>query len=105
LRKRSKPTRVKHLLGALPWGSLKALLTNIKLGWRGLTGTNTLAYFEHFEITAEAREEIEKKIETYMSPIFQFDIFKLSKAISFNFHSSKKLILFSFLELASIGSY
>ncbi len=24
---------------------------NIRLGWKDLTGTNTLAYYEHWEIT------------------------------------------------------
>jgi hypothetical protein len=34
-----------HLKGAsLRWAP--ALLTNIKLGWKGLLGTNTLAYFQ-----------------------------------------------------------
>jgi hypothetical protein len=27
-----------------------ALLTNIRLGWKCLPGTNTLAYYEHSEI-------------------------------------------------------
>jgi hypothetical protein len=29
-------------------GGLLALPTNISLGWRGFSGTNTLAYYEHF---------------------------------------------------------
>jgi hypothetical protein len=28
-----------------------ALPTNIRLGWKGLPGTNTLAYYENSEIT------------------------------------------------------
>jgi hypothetical protein len=38
--------RVEHLKGALLTYSL-ALLANIRLGWRGFTGTNTLAYYEN----------------------------------------------------------
>ncbi len=34
-----------------PLEMLLALPTNIVLGWKGLTGTNTLAYYEHFYIT------------------------------------------------------
>jgi hypothetical protein len=29
-----------------------ALLANIRLGWKGITGTSTLAYFEHSLIMA-----------------------------------------------------
>jgi len=32
--------------------TLLALPTNIRLGWKGLAGTNTLAYYEHLQITA-----------------------------------------------------
>ncbi len=40
-------TRVDNLKGAsLGWA--KALLANIWLGWKGLQGTNTPAYCEHF---------------------------------------------------------
>jgi hypothetical protein len=28
----------------------QASLANIKLGWKGLLGTNTLAYYEQFQI-------------------------------------------------------
>ncbi len=39
--------RVKHFtLGYAP-----ALLTNIRLGWKSLPGTNTLAYYENSKIT------------------------------------------------------
>jgi hypothetical protein len=44
LRERAEPTRVKYLSLALPSGRLLALPTNITLGWKGLTGKNTLAY-------------------------------------------------------------
>ncbi len=29
-------------------GRLLALLANIELGWKGLSGTNTLAYYENY---------------------------------------------------------
>jgi len=35
---------VKHLLGAPFYGRLLALPTDIRLGWKCLPGTNTLAY-------------------------------------------------------------
>ncbi len=38
---------VKHLSDA----PLQALPANIKLGWKGLPGTNTLAYYESSQIT------------------------------------------------------
>ncbi len=41
---------MEHLKGVLLEKSL-ALPTNIRLGWRGLPGTNTLAYYENPEIT------------------------------------------------------
>jgi hypothetical protein len=34
-----------------------ALLANIGMGWKGLPGTNTLAYYEHFEITTVKKIE------------------------------------------------
>jgi hypothetical protein len=44
---RLEPTYVKKLSGAALWGRLLALPTNIRLGWKGLPGTNTLAYFKN----------------------------------------------------------
>jgi hypothetical protein len=38
--------KVIRVSGALLYFRLHALLTNIKLGWKGLRGTNTLAYYE-----------------------------------------------------------
>ena len=35
------------LLGAPPYARLQALPTNIRLGLKGLSGTNTLAYHEN----------------------------------------------------------
>jgi hypothetical protein len=43
--------RVEHLKGAsLGWAP--ALLANIRLGWKGFPGTNTLAYYEKSKLTA-----------------------------------------------------
>jgi hypothetical protein len=42
--------RETHLKGA-SLGQAPALLTNIRLGWKGLPGTNTLAYYEHSQLT------------------------------------------------------
>ncbi len=47
-----KPTQVKHLSGAPLYGNLLALPTNIRLGWKGLSGTNALAYYEKAQLTA-----------------------------------------------------
>jgi hypothetical protein len=50
---RPEPTRVEHVIDAPLYGRLLALPTNIRLGWKGLTGTKTLAYYEHLQITDE----------------------------------------------------
>jgi hypothetical protein len=42
--------RLEHLKGA-SLGYAPALPTNIRLGWRSLPGTNTLAYYEDPQIT------------------------------------------------------
>ncbi len=42
-----QPTRVKHLLGVAQLGGLLVSPTNTRLGWKGLLGTNTLAYYEN----------------------------------------------------------
>jgi hypothetical protein len=44
LRVRTVPTPVKPLSGDPLGGRLMALPTSIRLGWKGLPGTNTLAY-------------------------------------------------------------
>ncbi len=41
--------RVGHLSGA-PLGYAPALIANIRPWWKGLPGTNTLAYYEHLQI-------------------------------------------------------
>jgi hypothetical protein len=46
LQVRPEPTQVKHLLGAPLQVRLQALSTNIRLGRKGLPGTNALAYYE-----------------------------------------------------------
>jgi len=43
---------VKDLLGAPLWGKTLALPTNIRLGRKGLPGTNTQASYENALITA-----------------------------------------------------
>jgi hypothetical protein len=43
-------SRVKHLKGVL-LGYSAALLENIRLGWKGLPGIITLAYYENSLIT------------------------------------------------------
>jgi hypothetical protein len=47
---RESKRRNKKILGSLSgaplWGGLLALPANIRLGWRGLPGTNTLAHYE-----------------------------------------------------------
>jgi hypothetical protein len=40
----SKPILVEHLAGTPLSGRLLALTANIKLGWKGLAGTNTPVY-------------------------------------------------------------
>jgi hypothetical protein len=47
--------RMKNLPCAPDKGRLLALPTNIKLVWKGLSGTNTLAYYKHLQITAVRR--------------------------------------------------
>ncbi len=42
-----EPTGVKHLSGVTQQGRLQALPTNIRLNWKGLPVTNTLAHYEH----------------------------------------------------------
>ncbi len=48
---RQDPTQVKHLSGAPLKGRLMALSTNNRLGWNGLLGANTLAYYENSQLT------------------------------------------------------
>jgi len=47
---RPELTQVKRLLSAPLQGMLLALPTNIRLGWKGLPGTNTVAYYKHFKL-------------------------------------------------------
>jgi hypothetical protein len=42
---------VRHLSGAPLYGRLLALPTNIRLGWKGLLGTNALSYNEEASLT------------------------------------------------------
>ncbi len=43
--------KVKHLK-IISLRHALALLTNTRLGWKGLRGTNTLAYYKHSKLTA-----------------------------------------------------
>jgi hypothetical protein len=43
----------KHLSDASLQDRFLALITNIRIGLKGLSGTNTLAYYEHSLITVE----------------------------------------------------
>ncbi len=43
---------MKCLSGAPLYGKLLALPTNVRLGWKSLPRTNTLAYYKSLEITA-----------------------------------------------------
>ncbi len=45
--------RVEHVRGTLLKGRLLTLTTNTRLGWKGMPGINTLAYYEHSYITDE----------------------------------------------------
>ncbi len=38
--------------GASLYGRILASLTNFRLGWKGLPGTNALAYYEKVQLTA-----------------------------------------------------
>ncbi len=49
---RLESTRVKQLPGAPLLGRLLASPTNVRLGWKGLPRTNTLAYYKNLTITA-----------------------------------------------------
>jgi hypothetical protein len=48
LQVRLELTQLKQILNALIYGSFLALPTNINLGQKGLQGTDTPAYYEHF---------------------------------------------------------
>jgi hypothetical protein len=41
---------MKLLSGVAFWGRLLALSTNIKLGWKGLPCTNTIACYAHLKV-------------------------------------------------------
>ncbi len=45
-------TQVKHMSGAQLLSRLLDLPANIRLGWKGLQGTRTLANYEHLYIRA-----------------------------------------------------
>jgi hypothetical protein len=45
-------TQVKHLSSAAVYYRLLVLQTDIRIGWKGLPRTNTIAYYEYSQITA-----------------------------------------------------
>ncbi len=47
LQVRTELISVEHLSGTPPLGRLLALSANNRIGWKGLTRKNTLAYYEH----------------------------------------------------------
>ncbi len=49
---KAKPTPLKHLSSDPLQVMFLALPTNIRLNWKSLPGTNTVAYYEHSKITA-----------------------------------------------------
>jgi hypothetical protein len=63
---------VKHISGAPPLGRLLALPTNIRLGWRGLAGTNTLVYYEKAKL---------KRLYITLGPVI--NVIKLFMAVIF----------------------
>jgi hypothetical protein len=46
LRVRPEPISVEHLSGTPLFNRLMAVSANIRQGWKGLPGTNTLAYYK-----------------------------------------------------------
>ncbi len=76
--------RVEHHWGAL-FGKAVAFIANIKLGWKGLTKTNTLAYYQHLLIM---------DIKSFITLGPSVNVIKL-------FSSANKLECFSFANLFS----
>jgi hypothetical protein len=62
---------VKHLSGAQLLGRLLGLPTNIRLGWKSLPGTNTLAYYIHGQITVVKKAQGVITINQYRFIIYE----------------------------------
>jgi hypothetical protein len=59
-------------LSGAPGRLAPALLTNIRLAWKGLTGTNTLAYYENSSIT---------KVKSFITMCSGVNLIKLFTAV------------------------
>ncbi len=70
---------MKRLSDATLQGRLLALPTKSGIGWKGLSGTNTLAYYENFQITDIKCfiTLVQSYWPSYNTPFFD-DIFNLS---------------------------
>jgi hypothetical protein len=53
---------VEPFAGLRPNGRLQALPANIRLGWNGLLGTNTLAYYGRKRFLGEASLTVLKRV-------------------------------------------
>jgi hypothetical protein len=71
--------RLGHQKGAL-FGQTPALPTNIGLGWKGLRGTNTIAYYEKLKITG---------IKSLLSPT---NVIKQYNNLTKVYKTSKKIV-------------
>ncbi len=79
---RPEPTLMKHLSGAPLLGSLMTLLTNNRLGWLGLPGTNTLSYKELFYITV---------VKSFMKLTPEWRVGRQGDTVSFGIEQSPDL--------------
>ncbi len=67
---------MKHLSGAPLKGRFLALPANIRLGWKGLPGTNVLAYNKKLYLTA---------VKSFITLVLGANVIKLFTVISYNF--------------------
>jgi hypothetical protein len=70
---------VKHLSGAPLQVGSSSLPTHIRLGWKGLPGTNALTYFEKSNITAVIFYNIGLRCQPHTTFFFVTDECKLNK--------------------------
>ncbi len=81
---------MKHLSGATLEDRLLALPESIRLGWKGLPGTNALAYYENSYVTAVKSfitlapdlQEILKQNNSFDLFLIQFTVWKLATIVS-----------------------
>jgi hypothetical protein len=69
---------VKNLSGAPLYGKFLALPTNTRLGWKGLPGTNTLAYYRNSLITTVISFMIRAPEMKNMNEVFNLNLFFLN---------------------------